>query len=177
MAPSILSGELSMFRNANFKSNLGFTYIGLLLFIAITGIGLSLAGLSWQYQVRSEKEQQLLFVGGQFRAAINSYFASSPANAKIYPVSLNDLLLDKREPNVHRHLRQMYIDPMTGKADCRLVIQQGRIVGIYSSSTLKPIKLAGFSKGDANFSKAATYQDWIFGRADGSKSIMTKPLN
>ncbi len=140
----------------------GFTYIGLLLFIAITGVGLSVAGMSWQYQVRAEKEKQLLFVGAEFRNAINSYYASSPDAAKVYPASLNDLLLDKRLPNIKRHLRKIYLDPMTGKADWGVVKQQGRIVGIYSRSSLMPYKQKGFSAADANFASSRRYNDWSF---------------
>jgi len=147
-------------QNSNF--NKGFTYIGLLLFIAITGLGLSLAGLSWQYQVRAEKEKQLLFVGSEFRDAINSYYASSPNAAKDYPASLNDLLLDKRLPNIKRHLRKVYLDPITGKSDWGFETQQGRIVGIYSKSTLAPYKQKGFNVVDANFLGQKRYKDWIF---------------
>jgi type II secretory pathway pseudopilin PulG len=44
MVRSIQSGNLKI----NQKHLGGFTYIGLLLLIAIAGIGLSAAGLSWQ---------------------------------------------------------------------------------------------------------------------------------
>ena len=145
------------------KFNKGFTYIGLLLFIAINGICLSVAGMSWQYQVRAEKEKQLLFVGAAFRNAINNYYASTPDAAKTYPASLDDLLLDKRMPNIKRHLRKVYLDPMTGKADWGFVTQQGRIVGVYSQSILSPLKKAGFDLTDAGLNGAKSYQDWIFG--------------
>ena len=148
----------------------GFTYIGLLLFIAITGIGLSVAGINWQYQTRAEKEKQLLFVGAEFRNALNSYYASTPDAAKVYPLSLNDLLLDKRMPNIKRHLRKIYLDPITGKADWGFVTQQGRIVGIYSPSTLVPYKKKGFDAAEAKFSGAKNYREWIFGQVEGVKS-------
>jgi hypothetical protein len=161
---------------ANTASNVnnGFTYIGLLLFIAITGVGLSVAGMSWQYQVRAEKEKQLLFVGAEFRNAINSYYASTPDAAKVYPASLNDLLLDKRMPNIKRHLRKIYLDPMTGKADWGAVIQQGRIVGIYSHSNLAPYKQKGFNVVDAKLAGAKSYRDWIFGQVESVKSDVTQ---
>jgi type II secretory pathway pseudopilin PulG len=162
----IPSGKLNIYGH---KSS-GFTYIGLLLLIAITGIGLSAAGLSWQYQVRSEKERQLLFVGAQFRRAINSYFEKSPSDIKSYPLTLDDLLLDKRFPNVQRHLRQIYPDPMTGNQDWGLVKQNNHIVGVYSRSKAKPIKQAGFSSDDSTFSNAASYQDWVFGQVVGTVS-------
>jgi len=148
----------------------GFTYIGLLLFIAITGIGLSVAGLCWQYQVRAEKEKQLLFVGAEFSNAIKSYYASTPDAAKVYPVSLNDLLIDKRFPNIKRHLRKVYLDPMTGKANWGTVTQQGRIVGIYSRSTLTPFK----GWGDTKLAGEQSYRDWIFGNASGAKSDVSQ---
>jgi len=151
------------------KFNKGFTYIGLLLFIAITGIGLSVAGMSWQYQVRAEKEKQLLFVGAEFRNAINSYYASTPEAAKVYPASLNDLLLDKRRPDVRRHLRQIYIDPITGKADWGFVKQRGRIIGVFSLSKLEPFKHRGFNDADSKFRGAKCYKDWIFGPDIGPK--------
>lgn len=154
--------------NSNFNN--GYTYVGLLLLIAITGIGMSVAGMSWQHQVRAEKEKQLLFVGSEFRNAIKSYYASTPDAAKVYPLSLNDLLLDKRTPNFKRHLRKIYLDPMTGKADWGVVKQQERIVGIYSRSGLVPYKQKAFNVADAKLVGAKSYKDWIFGQAEGVKS-------
>lgn len=146
----------------NRKFNYGFTYIGLLLFIAITGVGLSVAGMSWQSQVRAEKEKQLLFVGAEFRNAINSYYASTPDAAKVYPHSLNDLLLDKRTPYIKRHLRKIYLDPMTGKADWELVTLRGRIIGVNSRSNLTPYKHRRFNAANAQLADAKSYKDWVF---------------
>ena len=162
MVQLMLNGKKTMRVQLNRKFNYGFTYIGLLLFIAITGLGLSVAGMSWQYQVRAEKEKQLLFVGSEFRDAINSYYATTPDAVKVYPQSLSDLLLDKRTPYVKRHLRKIYIDPMTGKADWGLVTRQGRIMGIFSKSTLAPYKQKGFNVADAKMAGVQSYQEWIF---------------
>jgi hypothetical protein len=63
---------------------------------------------------------------------------------------------------------------MTGKADWGLVRQQGRIVGIYSQSTLAPYKKKGFNAADAKFAGAKSYKDWIFGQYEGSKSDMNQ---
>jgi type II secretory pathway pseudopilin PulG len=154
--------------------NKGFTYLGLLLFIAITGIFLSIIGITWQYEMRSEKEKQLLFVGEQFRVAIKAYYTTSPGDAKVYPLNLEDLLLDKRVPYVRRHLRQIYLDPMTGNPNWGVVKQKGRIVGIFSKSSLKPFKHSGFSNEEADFIGAKSYEDWIFGIPDGIKSNTQK---
>ena len=152
----------------------GFTYIGLLLLIAIISIALSVTGMTWQIQIRAEKEKQLLFVGAEFRNAINSYYVSTPEAAKVYPASLNDLLLDKRIPSIKRHLRKIYLDPMTGKADWNFVREQGRIVGIYSRSSLAPYKQKGFNAADARFSGALSYSDWKFGKAEEVKSDISE---
>lgn len=142
----------------------GFTYLGLLLVIAIAGIGLSATGMTWHNKIRSEKEKELLFVGGQFRKAINSYYESAPSGVNVYPATLEDMLLDRRYPVIKRHLRKIYQDPVTGSPEWGLVKQQGRIVGIYSLSTSEPIKLAGFSGDDQAFKGATSYRKWIFGQ-------------
>lgn len=141
----------------------GFTYIGLLLMIAIAGIGLSTVGISWQYRIRSEKEAQLLFVGDQFRRAFDNYYDSAQDGAKVYPQKLEELLLDKRFPKVKRHLRKLYPDPMTGSTQWGLVREGGRIVGIYSLDKGRPIKKAGFKERYQKFASASSYQSWKFG--------------
>lgn len=142
----------------------GFSYIGLLLMIAIAGVGLAAVGMRWHHQLRAEKEKQLLFVGHQYRAAIASYQAANPSGVNMYPVSLDDLLLDKRYPNIKRHLRKRYDDPITGSAEWGLIRQRGRIIGIYSLSTEKPIKQAGFASDDRGFKGASRYSQWVFGQ-------------
>lgn len=148
----------------------GFTYIGLLLMMAIAGIALAAAGLSWQNTLRAEREQELLFIGRQYRDALNSYFQSSPAGMSSpaginsYPATLEDLLQDKRYPGIKRHLRRLYADPMTGRLDWGLVRQQGRIVGLYSQSESVPLKHKGFTGDDMPFTNAVSYRRWVFGQ-------------
>jgi type II secretory pathway pseudopilin PulG len=142
----------------------GFSYIGLLLMIAIAGIGMAAVGMRWHQQLRVEKEKQLLFVGHQYRAAIASYQAVNPSGINMYPASLDDLLLDKRYPGIKRHLRKRYDDPITGSAEWGMIKQQGRIIGIYSLSRDKPIKQAGFASDDRGFKGAASYRKWVFGQ-------------
>jgi type II secretory pathway pseudopilin PulG len=142
----------------------GFSYIGLLLMIAIAGVGLAAVGMRWHQQLRVEKEKQLLFVGHQYRAAIASYQAANPNGPPLYPASLEDLLLDKRYPGIKRHLRKLYADPITGSAEWGLIRQHGRIIGIYSLSTEKPVKQAGFASDDRGFKAAKSYRQWVFGQ-------------
>jgi type II secretory pathway pseudopilin PulG len=137
----------------------GFTYIGLLFAIAILGITLSTTGVVWSTQIRREKEAELLFVGDQYRIAIGRYRASGGQ----YPQGLGDLLEDRRTPTVRRYLRRLYPDPITGNADWQLVAApDGGIMGVASSSQLKPIKVAGFPLSDATFRGAECYCDWKF---------------
>lgn len=142
----------------------GFSYIGLLLMIAIAGVGLAAVGMRWHQQLRAEKEKQLLFVGHQYRAAIASYQAANPNGPPVYPASMEDLLRDKRYPNIKRHLRKLYDDPITGSAEWGLIRQQGRIIGIYSLSRDKPVKQAGFAPDDRGFKGASSYRKWVFGQ-------------
>jgi type II secretory pathway pseudopilin PulG len=141
--------------------NAGFTYIGLLFWVAVAGAGLAVVGEVWHAAAKREREQDLLFVGEQFRRAIGAYYESSPGT-KHYPRRLEDLLADARTPVVRRHLRRIYPDPMTGKADWRLIMQGDQILGVFSRSQDQPIKRANFALADAFFSDGLTYSDWRF---------------
>ena len=48
----------------------GFTFIGLMVIITIMGIGLYAVGEVWHVAQKRANEQELLFVGNQFRLAI-----------------------------------------------------------------------------------------------------------
>jgi type II secretory pathway pseudopilin PulG len=146
----------------------GFTYLGLMLFMVIAGIGLAMAGKVWHTEVQREKERELLFVGDQFRQAIGSYYENTPSGAKQYPLSLEQLLNDDRFPNMKHHLRRIYIDPMTGQAEWGLEKQGERIVGIYSLSQQHPLKTAGFVPEYEFFAQASQYQAWRFSHIPGT---------
>src|SRR5262249_21721971 len=89
----------------------GFTYIGILIAIAVMGAGLAALGpVARTLQLR-ELESELMFSGDQIRRAIESYYENSPGGFKQYPKKLEDLLRDNRYPGVRRHLRRIYIDP------------------------------------------------------------------
>lgn len=140
----------------------GYTYLGLLIFMAMAGIAMAGTGTLTSVQMQREKEEQLLFVGEAFRRAIESYYLATPSQVKTLPESLNDLLEDKRFPKPERHLRQIYIDPITGKQEWELIMIGGRVLGVHSKSGLKPMKRAGFPDHLKDFSKAKSYQDWKF---------------
>jgi len=109
----------------------GFTYLALLLAIAVLGIGLAAASEVWVTTARRQKLEQLDWIGAQFTQAIGSYYTASPGSVKVYPLSLEELLEDKRYLTVRRHLRAVYPNPFTGKPDWELIVGSGgRVRGV-----------------------------------------------
>lgn len=140
----------------------GFTYIGLLIIIAIAGIGMSAVGIVWQTEMRREREVELMHIGAEFRQAIASYRDATPGGIKQNPRKLEDLLLDERLPIIKRHLRKLYRDPITNSTSWGLLIEQDAIAGVYSLSTLEPIKRSGFPAEYETFEDADSYAEWRF---------------
>ena len=141
----------------------GFTYIAMLVFVAVMGIGLGATGVLFHQQAQREKEKQLLFVGEQFRAAIGRYYENSPGSVKRYPPTLTDLLKDERYLSVQRHLRRVYVDPMTGKPDWVVIAApDGGIMGVHSAFAEKPIKSDAFPPDYEAFKDKGSYTDWKF---------------
>jgi type II secretory pathway pseudopilin PulG len=139
----------------------GFTYLGLLLWITVTGAGLAAVGTVWHAAAQREREQELLFIGAQFRTAIRQYYEASPG-AKQYPQSLEQLLQDPRFPDTRRYLRRIYADPMTGKAQWGLVKQGDWILGVHSLSEDLPVKQALFDAAEGEFTDTRSYSAWRF---------------
>ena len=137
--------------------------MGLLFFVAIMGVLLAASGEVWSSVSKRAKERELLFIGHQFRTAIKAYYQNTPGTIKRYPGKLDDLLIDHRQAATVRHLRRIYIDPMTGKAGWGLIrAPDGGIQGVFSLSEQVPVKIGGFAAEDAHFERAATYTQWRF---------------
>jgi type II secretory pathway pseudopilin PulG len=115
------------------RSQGGFTYLGLLLAIALVGIGLASASEVWSTTMRRQRVEQLEWVGQQFAHAIGSYYEGSPQGIKVYPREMTDLLEDRRFGFRRRHLRQVYVDPFGSSTPWDVVIaQDGGIRGVRS---------------------------------------------
>ena len=142
----------------------GFTLAGALILIAVAGAGMAAYAEMASHAAQRENEQELLFVGNQFRQAIGAFYEGTPGAAKQFPRKLEDLLQDQRYPALRRHLRRIYADPMTGKREWGLVqAPQGGIMGIYSLSQSQPIKSGAFALRDRDLEGArARYADWQF---------------
>ena len=140
----------------------GFTYIGVLLAIAMVGFLLAAASQVWHTAQRREREAELLFAGNEIRRALAQYYFSSPGNGERYPRRMEDLLKDPRQPTVRRYLRKLYPDPISGSPEWGLVKSGDFITGVYSLSDEEPLKSAGFSFADRGFEGKTKYSEWIF---------------
>jgi type II secretory pathway pseudopilin PulG len=121
----------------------GFTYIGLLLALALVAAGLSAAGVVWHTETQRAQEAELLFIGGEFKRAIAGFYDGTPGPVKQLPKNLEDLLHDTRYPTVRRYLRKIYVDPISGRAEWGLVATPAGITGVYSLSQREPFKNRG----------------------------------
>ncbi len=161
-------------RRAPAGSERGFAYVGVLVLIAVIGVGLMQAGLVWSKQRQRERETELLFIGSQIRLAIERYYRAPPGSQ--YPRSLDALVEDKRSPSVQHHLRRLYADPMTGKPDWGIVkAPDGGIIGVYSQASGTPLKQGGFSLADDAFFGKNSYRDWVFVYRPDKENGTTRP--
>lgn len=141
----------------------GFTYLALLFMIAILGTTLAAGGILWSTAQQRENEKDLLFIGSEFRNGIASYYNRTPGTIKRYPMNLSDLVRDNRHLTMVRHVRRIYVDPMTKGQDWGLVrAPDGGIMGIYSLSEAQPIKKNEMQQSNIDFGKASQYSDWKF---------------
>lgn len=149
----------------------GFTYIGLMILIAVMGVVLAAGGEVWHTAQQREREQELLFVGDQFRHAIDSYYENTPGQGRRYPLSLEELLQDPRYPDKRRYLRKIYVDPVTGGTEWGLIKGPGgEIFGVYSLSDEEPVKKSNFDLANRNFEGKAKYSEWVFMHVPGQSA-------
>src|SRR5690606_5191204 len=102
------------------RASRGFTYIGLLILVALIGVALTAAAELASTALQRDREQELLFIGAAYVAAIESYSRHSPGGNE-FPQQLEDLIKDPRLPSLRRHIRRLYRDPMSGSMDWGLV--------------------------------------------------------
>jgi type II secretory pathway pseudopilin PulG len=142
----------------------GFTYLALVILLAIIGL-VGAATLKVDSLLRrAAAEEELLEIGAAFSAALQSYAAATPKGQTAQPPTLQDLLKDPRFPGLRRHLRKMFVDPVTGKGEWGVVYLGDRtgVVAIHSLSDAKPLKLANFDARFQNFENKEHISDWKF---------------
>ena len=155
-----------MVRGANALRQRGFTYLGLIILVSIIGLAATAALQVGAIAQRRDAEQELLQIGREYYDALISYRNATPAGQSDMPASVEDLLIDPRFPDLRRHLRKLYIDPMTGNNEWGLVqgvtASGSGIVGFYSLSEARPIKIDNFEAVFAAFKGKTSYRDWVF---------------
>jgi len=142
----------------------GFTYLGLIVFVFIIGL-VGAATLKVEALLRrAQLERELLDTGMQFSLALDSYAAATPRGQPRAPMRLDELLRDNRFPSPRRHLRKVFIDPVTGKAEWGLVRagEAGPILGVHSLSQATPLKQANFEPYFAGFENREHLAQWRF---------------
>ena len=91
----------------------GFMLLGLIVAIALVLIALSVAASKEAFSLRREREVESARRANQYVRAIQLYYKKFGR----YPASIEQL----ENSNNIRFLRQRYVDPLTGKADYRLI--------------------------------------------------------
>jgi type II secretory pathway pseudopilin PulG len=95
------------------QSEQGFMLVGLIVAIFLVLLALSVAAPKVAQELRREREVEAVHRGNQYVRAIRLFYKKTGT----YPGSMEQL----EKTNNTRYLRQRYVDPMTGKADWRLI--------------------------------------------------------
>ena len=142
----------------------GFTYIGVLITLAIIAVASAATLQLGVIMQRRVAEAELLDIGAAFQEALSQYARATPLGQATSPRSLQDLLKDPRYPGTRRYLRQVYVDPLTGKEEWGLILspQDKGIIGIFSQSAEKPLKIGNFPDAFIDFENKTSYQEWRF---------------
>jgi type II secretory pathway pseudopilin PulG len=133
-----------------------------LVLVVILGLTAAMAGQSWRATMQRARETELLWRGQQYRQAIESYYNVEHGPQRMFPSKLDDLVRDPRSPGVIRHLRRLYLDPMTGEDWVLVKDPAERIIGVRSSSELEPFKQDGFPEEFEDFKEKTSYKEWEF---------------
>lgn len=147
----------------------GFTYVGLVVFVAILGlVGAATLKVDGLLR-RAAAEQELLEIGAAYSAALRSYAAATPRGMTPVPPTLQDLLKDPRFPGTRRHLRKIFVDPVTGKAEWGIVYLGDKtgVLAIHSLSQARPLKVANFDARFPGFENREHLSEWKFSAAEG----------
>ncbi|MFO1322022.1 MAG: type II secretion system protein [Burkholderiales bacterium] len=138
--------------------------LAIVLFLAfVTAILIAALARLWSLDLQRDKERDLMWIGRQFRTALGSYAATTPEGHAPFPKKLDELVEDKRLTPPMRHLRRIYVDPMTHGTDWGIVrAEDGTIRGVYSTSDAAPLKNDTLSSFGRMFEGAKRYSDWRF---------------
>ena len=168
----------------------GFSLVALIGSITIMFILMAAATPTWRYIMKNDREEELLFRGGEIADAIVRF---QKKNGNAYPTSLDQLVKG-------RFLRRLYKEPMSKDGKWRLVHQgqavvpgspgtrsegtgtpppptprpagpspsgttMGAIIGVSSTSTEKSLRV---------FNGRTQYNEWVF--AAGQPRVIGRPV-
>lgn len=150
----------------------GYTYLVVLILLGIIALGSALTLEVADTSARREAEAELLAIGKEFERAFASYYRQNAGGPSRYPARLEDLTRDPRVPGIRRHLRRLYVDPITGKPWGTVPAPGGGIMAVYSTATEQPLRedigplaLAPLNAASGVPGRAGSYADWRFGYA------------
>ena len=152
------------------RSEIGFTYIVVMITITLMGVAMTSAARQWKTMVQRELEADLLAKGIEIQTALALYSASKKSGrvmpGEFYPLSLAELT---RPPKPF--LRKVYQDPIS-HGEWQLVrAPTGGIMGVRSTSRSQPIKQSDFPLVVRHFQGKPTHADWIFQHPSPSQTI------
>ncbi len=153
----------------------GMLLIGVLVFIALSALTAVQAGPRWIDARQRASEEELLFVGEQYRLAIESYWREAPNTVHKMPTSIDDLVLDNRFPFPKRHLRKEFRDPLAPHQSLVEIRDGGVLIGVYSKAEGTPFRQAGFLGVQKSFNGAQRYSDWKFSYVPPAPAVGTAP--
>ncbi|WP_294772612.1 type II secretion system protein [uncultured Rhodoferax sp.] len=157
------AGSTTALRGPQSKVQGGFTYVAVLAALLLVSLGTQGVMFVASQQAQREREDVLLNIGTTYARAIGSYYRATPGSVKRWPASLEELLEDKRLLQVHRHIRELYPDPMTRSMDWELVpAPEGGIQGIRSRSSKAPLRTGPVAMDEFLLPAATRYADWTF---------------
>ena len=138
----------------------------MIILVTIIGLAATAALQVGAITQRRDAEQELLQIGREYYDGLVRYSNATPAGQPNLPATVQDLLVDPRFPDLRHHLRKLYIDPLTGNNEWGVVYGVNAtgsgIVGFYSLSEARPIKLDNFDTIFAAFKNKTSYRDWVF---------------
>ena len=122
------------------RSAQGYTYIVVLVFLAVLSMAAALTLEIADTNAKRAAEAELLDVGKEFERGFASYYRQSPSGSRRFPDRLEDLTRDPRYPGLRRHLRRVYVDPLTGAAWGTVPAPGGGIMAVYSTAAGEPYR-------------------------------------
>jgi len=125
----------------------GFTFLWLIFVLAVVAAGLAAIAQPLSLAAQRDREAELMFRGKEIGHALSSYWTATPGDAKQLPQTLEELVDDRRGVRTVHHLRRVYVDPFTGRADWVLVMtDDGRISAVHSRSSAPALRVVDLPK-------------------------------